>query len=163
MERFLKICAVALPLLALAALVATAFIALTSDREGEVSPNSATPYTPAPAVPAYAVYIPEIPDSDEALPEMTQSQIETVKAAVNSDESLKELLNGVSFAITGMGVWIVGKERELVGALVVVGLDSPVSYDGYLPSVGAYDNPPGKPELYTPGNPCPPKRAGLKS
>lgn len=162
MERLLKIGAGALAFLSAAALAATAFM-VVSDNGIEITRNSSgAPAPPPPATMDYDAYIPEIPGTSEALPKLTESQIEDVKAAVNSDAALKDLLNGVPFTISNMGVWITGKERELVGALVVVKLDNPVSYDGALPSVESYDNPPDKPELYAPGEPLPTQARGIE-
>ena len=151
MKRLLNIGALALAILSTAALVATAAMVITADRGGDFSRyDGGIPGTPAPATVDYDARIKEIPNPARAAPKLTESQLDDVRAAVNSNASLKGLLNGGAFAITGIGAWSTGKERELIGALVVVELDAPVSYDGTLPSVG-FENPPDKPELYTEG------------
>ena len=162
MKRFLNIGALALAILSTAALAATAVMVITADR-GDDFPryDGGIPGTPAPATVDYDARIKEIPNPARAAPKLTESQLEDVRAAVNSNASLKGLLNGGSFTITGIGAWSTGKERELIGALVVVELDAPVSYDGTLPSVG-FENPPDKPALYTEGGPYSIQARGIK-
>ena len=162
MKRFLNIGALALAILSTAALAATAIMVITADR-GDDFPryDGRIPGTPAPATVDYDARIKEIPNPARAAPKLTESQLEDVRAAVNSNASLKGLLNGGSFTITDIGAWSTGKERELIGALVVVELDAPVSYDGTLPSVG-FENPPDKPALYTEGGPYSIQARGIK-
>lgn len=133
MERFLKIGAGALAFLALAALVATAIMVATADRGGEVSQDVATPYPPATATVADDVYIPEDPDSKDT-PVLTEDQVDEVKSVLNSDGRLAEVLSGESFTVTKVGPWEDGE--GLIGALVKIELDNPVSYAGSLPAAG---------------------------
>ena len=68
------------------------------------------------------------------------------------DPSLKSLLAGGTYTIQEMGPWVSGEEREFVGAVVEVGLDKPVAYDGFLPIAESYDKPgDGSGELYVDG------------
>ena len=161
-RRFPNIGAAALAILAVAALVATAAMVITSNREGEVSQDRTAdmggevsqdrqdgripaPATPAPAAPAipmpaatasvvHDAYIAEIPDSAIDMPVLTEAQADEVKSVLNSDERLKRVLSGESFTVTKMGPWVNG--GELVGALAMIELDNPVSYTGSLPGVG---------------------------
>lgn len=163
MERLASISVGVLAFLATAGLVATTVMVMTADRGGgEISQSSGVPAPPVPATVDHDAYIAEIPNPAKAVPDLTQSQIGDVTAAVNSNASLKGLLDGGDFTISGMGAWVTGKESELVGALVVVELDDRVSFNGSLPSVGSYDNPPDKPELYTPGEPLPTQARGIE-
>ena len=141
MERLLKICAFALPLLALAALIAFAFMVITADRgDEEVSQNIGAPYpippapTPMPATVADDVYIGDPPDSARDVPILTEDQISEAKSVLNSDERLKDMLSGESFAVTKTGPWY--DDGGLIGALVMIELDNPVSYTGSFPAVG---------------------------
>ena len=132
MERFLKIGAGALAFLALAALVATAIMVATSDRGGEVPQDVATPYPPA-TVTVADDYIPEDPDSEDT-PVLTKEQIAEAKSVLNTDGRLAEVLSGESFTVTNIGPW--EDSERLIGALVKIELDNPVSYTGSLPAVG---------------------------
>ena len=133
MERFLKIGAGALAFLALAALVATAIMVATSDMGGEVPQTVATPYTPAPAATATLVRDAHTPDSEDT-PVLTEDQVNEVKSALNTDGRLAEVLSGESFTVTNIGPWEDGE--GLIGALVKIELQNPVSYAGSLPAVG---------------------------
>ena len=143
MERFLKIAIGAMAFLALAALVATAFMVLASDsgRQSAGDDDGAVPASrpePPPLATA-AVWndpsIGEIPNSASDWPVLTESQISEVKSVLNSDERLAAVLSGEPFAVTRMGPWVVSD--GLVGALVLIELDNPVSYTGSLPTVGS--------------------------
>ena len=80
------------------------------------------------------VYIGKPPDSARDTPVLTEDQIDEVKSILNSDERLKAVLSGESLAVTKIGPWE-GGER-LIGALVAIELDNPVSYTGSFPAVG---------------------------
>ena len=172
MKRFLNIGALALAILAVAALAATAVMVITADRGDEAPrydggiPGTPAPATvdydayigaptPAPAEPAthaLDAYIKEVPNPAREVPDLTENQVAEVKRLLNSDPSLNSLLAGESYAIEEMGPWVSGGEREFVGAVVEVALDSPVSYDGFLPIAESYDKPEdGSGELYVDG------------
>ena len=141
MARIPNISAGVLVILAVAALTAAAVAIVRIGGEGESPQEVGTPApvaTPAPAKPAQ----PAQPvrgfhddDPDEEIPSLTENQIEEVKSLLSADRSLKALLAGESYTIRNMGPWT-GSDREFIGALVDVKLDSPVSYDGLLPSRG---------------------------
>lgn len=155
MERFLKIAVGASVVLAVAALVATAFMVLTADRGGEVSRDGGVP---APAATAMPVSLYEDPDYEEdpnpprEIPDLTENQIAEVKRLLKADPNLNSLLAGESYAVLGMGPWVSGgKEREFIGALVDVELDNPVSFNGVLPIAISYEKPVDSDELYFDG------------
>lgn len=144
MNRFLNIGMGVLAFLAVAALLATAVMALTADRGGEVSQDVGDPATPAPAATATLVrnaYIAEVPDSED-IPVLTKDQINAVKNVLNSDARLAEVLSGESFTVTNMGPWT-NSGDDLLGALVAIELHNPVSYTGSLPAAGFLEDDEG--------------------
>jgi len=154
-DRFLQISAVVSALLAAAALAALAIMASAAE-DADAPPDAEIPVpTPAPATPATPVHdahIEEPDDTDRELPSLTENQIEKVKSLLSADPSLKSLLVGESYAIEGMGPWVSGEEWEFIGALVEIAPDSPVDYDGFLPTAESYDKPEdGSGELYVDG------------
>ena len=176
MRRFLNIGALALAILSTAALAATAAMVMTADRGGEDEApryDGGIPGTPAPAAVDYGayirapapapapaatatvardVYIEEVTNPAREVPDLTENQVAEVKRLLSSDPSLNSLLAGESYAIEEMGPWVSGEEREFVGAVVEVVLNSPVSYDGFLPIAESYEKPEdGSGELYVDG------------
>lgn len=157
MNRFLQISAVVSAFLAVAALAALAIIAIAEDTDAP-PPDAQIPVpvpTPAPATPATPVQdaqVEEPDDPDRELPSLTENQIEKVKNLLSADPSLKTLLAGESYAIEGIGPWVSGEEWEFIGALVGIALDSPVDYEGFLPTAESYEKPEdGSGELYVDG------------
>lgn len=140
MARIPNISAGVLVILAVAALTAAAVVIVrigggeTPQEVGTPVPV-ATPVPAKPAQPAQPVRGFHDDDPDEEIPSLTENQVEEVKSLLSADPSLKALLAGESYAIRNMGPWT-GSDREFIGALVDVKLDSPVSYDGLLPSRG---------------------------
>ena len=139
MARIPNISAGVLLILAVAALTAAAVAIVRIGGEGESPQDAAPPAapapTPAPAKPAQPLRGFHDDDPDEEIPSLTENQIAEVKSLLSADRSLKALLDGESYTIRAMGPWT-GSDREFIGALVDVKLDSPVSYDGLLPSHG---------------------------
>ena len=142
MARFPNISAGVLVILAVAALTAAAVVIVRIGGEGETPQDAAPPAAPAPtpapakpAQPAQPVRGFHDDDPDEEIPSLTENQTAEVKSLLSADRSLKALLAGESYTIRNMGPWT-GSDREFIGALVDVKLDSPVSYDGLLPSRG---------------------------
>ena len=155
MDRLLHISAVVSAFLAAAALLALAIIAAAEDADATPADAQIPVPTPAPATPATPVQdarVEEPDDPDRELPSLTENQIEKVKSLLSADPSLKALLAGESYAIEGIGPWVSGEEWEFIGALVEIALDSPVDYDGFLPTAESYEKPEdGSGELYVDG------------
>ena len=154
MDRFLQISSVVSAFLAAAALAAIAIIAIAEDTDAPADAQIPVP-TPAPATPATPVqdaHIEELDDPDRELPSLTENQIAEVKSLLSADPSLKALLAGESYAIEGMGPWVSGEEWEFIGALVEIAPDSPVDYEGFLPTAESYEKPEdGSGDLYVDG------------
>ena len=155
MDRFLQISAVVSAFLAAAALLAIAIIAIAEDTDAPPADAQIPVPTPAPATPATPVqdaHIEEPDAPDRELPSLTENQIEKVKSLLSADPSLKTLLAGESYAIEGMGPWVSGEEWEFIGALVEIAPDSPVDYEGFLPTAESYEKPEdGSGDLYVDG------------
>lgn len=154
MERFLNIGVCLLAFLAVAGLAATAVMVVAADRGGggEVSQNDGVPAPAATATRVLDAHVKEAPNPAREIPDLTENQIAEVKSLLDSDPSLKSLLAGESYTIRQMGPWVSGGEREFIGALVRIGLDNPVDFDGVLPIAESYDKPEdGSGELYVDG------------
>ena len=141
MNRLLNIGAGVLAFLALAALVATAAMVITANRDAEVSQDVGAPAPAATATLVRDAYVEEVPDSED-ISALTKDQINAVKSVLNSDERLAEVLSGESFTVTNMGPWT-NSGDDLLGALVKIELHNPISYTGSLPAVGFLEDDEG--------------------
>ena len=164
-RRFPNIGAVALAILALAALVATAVMVITSDRSGGVSqdgqditadmggevsqdgqdsgiPAPATPAPAAPAIPMPAATASVVHDAH--IGEIPDSDIDMHVLTEAQADEVKSVLNSderLERVLSGESFTVTKmgpwiNGGELVGALAMIELDNPVSYAGSLPSVG---------------------------
>ena len=169
-RRFPNIGAVALAILAVAALAATAVMVITSDKSGGVSqdwqdrtsdmggevsqdgqdgriPAPATPAPAAPAIPMPAATASVVHDAYIA--EIPDSAIDIHVLTEAQADEVKSVLNSderLKRVLSGESftVTMMGpwiNGGELVGALAMIELDNPVSYTGSLPRVGIPSKP----------------------
>ena len=160
MKRFPNIPAGVWAILAIVGLAAASIIAVRADEEreftqsgGAPAPVGTPPPTPAPAATAQIAYCAHAKEPDNLysdVTDLTEKRIEEVKSLLSSDPSLNSLLAGESYTIQNMSAWVsYGEDRKFIGARVCITLDSPVSYDGYLPIVESFERlEDGSGELY---------------
>ena len=114
------------------AILVMALIGLGTGLVMAQSPNGET--IKAPTIVENA-HIEQVPELARTVPELTDAQESDVERALGNSVLLANVVGPRETYTTGrIGPWV-SAERELIGAIVELHLDSPATYEGVLPLV----------------------------